>query len=106
LRVLNPKTATADLESYGTTIDSLLMKKKQKYDVYFFFSTYTKKYASSLLNLEDYLPEESINAYDKAILKEGCSSNDGKLVALVMYFYDYYRILFFNFFFYFIITYY
>ena len=91
MRVLNPKTATADLESYGTTIDSLLLKKKQKYDVYFFFSTYTKKYASSLLNLEDYLPEESINAFDETVLKEGCSSNDGKLVALVMYIYDYCR---------------
>jgi len=85
LTVIDPNKATADLENYGTTIDSLLMRKKQKYDVYFFFSTYTKKYDSSLLNLEDYLPKESIEVFDKKILKEGCSSSDNKIVALPVF---------------------
>ncbi len=86
MQVLSPDNASADLENYSTTIDSLLLKGSKKYDLYFYFSTYTKKYANHLLNLEEYLPEEySTKVFDETILREGCSSSDNKLVALVIY---------------------
>jgi len=85
MTVLSPQISTADLDDYGTTIDSLLLKKNQKYDMFFYFSTYSKKYASHLVNLRDYLSEEYINVFDENVLKNGCSSYDDELIALVIY---------------------
>jgi len=68
-------------------IDSLLVKKSTKYDLYFYYYNYSKKYGKHFLNLREYLPEEYIKVFDKKILKEACSSNDNKLVSLVFHIY-------------------
>jgi len=96
LKVLTPETAESDRESYSSTIDTLLLKKSNKYDLYFYFSTYTKVYGNHFINLEDYLPKEYSDVFDEIILNKGCSSN-GKLLALVIYIYILYLIHIFYF---------
>ena len=83
LTVITPETSTNERESYGTTIDSLLSRKSDKYDIYFYFSGYGQAYGNHFINLEDYLTEEYIKKFDEKILKEGCSSSDNELIALV-----------------------
>ena len=84
LTVLTPQTSSTVIENYGGTIESLLVKGSTKYDIYFYYSAYSKKYAEHFVNLKEYLPEENIKGYDDNLLKETCSSKDGKLVGLVM----------------------
>jgi len=86
LNVLSPQVSTRVIENYGTTIDSLLKKNSHKYDIYFYYSAYSKKYSEHFLNLREYLPEEYIKVYDENLLLETCSSKDKKkLVGLVIY---------------------
>jgi len=94
--VITPDIATSDLESYGTTVESLLIKKNKKYDLYFYYSAYSKRYGNYLLNLEDYLPEEYSKIFDEKILKKGCTSSDNKLIGLVTNIYKYYLIYIYN----------
>ena len=63
-------------------IESLLKKKTNKYDIYFYDVSYGKQYSPYLLDLREVLPEEHINMYNELILKEICTYN-GKLIGLV-----------------------
>jgi len=87
LEVLTPNTATSVIENYGTFVDSYLVKKSQKYDIYFYYSNYSKKYGEHFLNLREYLPKEYINGFDKRLLEETCSSYDNKLISLPLFLY-------------------
>jgi len=84
LKVLTPDTAESDRESYSNTIDTLLLKKSSKYDLYFYFSTYIEAYGNHFIDLGDYLPKEYSDVFDEIVLNKGCSSN-GKLLALPIY---------------------
>jgi len=88
LIVLTPGNSTSNIENYGTTIESLLVKKSEKYDIYFFYASYPKKYGEHFIDLREYLPKESIEIFDKSILLNQCSSYNNKLVGLVMYIYE------------------
>jgi len=82
LVVLTPLNSTSDIENYGTTIESLLVKKSEKYDIYFFYAAYSKKYYNHFIDLRNYLPKESIEAFDEDIIKHQCTSYNNKLVGL------------------------
>jgi len=85
LIVLTPDNSTSDIESYGTTIESLLVKKSEKYDLYFFYASYTKKYAKHFIDLREYLPKESIEVFDQSVLQHQCTSYNDELVGLPMH---------------------
>jgi len=87
LKVLTPENSTSEFENYGAMLDSYFSKKSNKYDIYFYYSAYSKKYANHFLNLRNYMPEKFFEGYDERILKETCSSEDGELIALVIYIY-------------------
>jgi len=83
--VLTPFTSTMEIGNYGDVIQSYLQKGSDKYDIYFFYGAYTRKYAKHFENLRKYLPDEVIKPYDESLLKETCSSNDNELVAMPIY---------------------
>jgi len=65
-------------------IDNLLQKKTKKYDIFFYYGTYTKRYGKYFINLEDWLPKEHIDMYDPQIISKSCLYNN-KVVGLVKY---------------------
>jgi len=85
LEVLSTGTSTNVIENYGTTVESLLMRKSTKYDIYYYYSAYSQRYGKHFADLRKYLPEEYIKPFNEKILKEGCYSKDNKLIGLVMY---------------------
>jgi len=86
--VLTPNVSTTVIENYGATIDALLKKGSHKYDIYFYYSAYSKKHSEHFLNLREYLPEEYIKVFDENLLLQTCSSQDKKkLVGLPIYLY-------------------
>ena len=84
LTIASPETSPKD-SGYEYMLDYLIRNKPKKYDIYFFFSAFSKKYSDYFINLRDYLPEESIEGFDKKLLREACSSVDYKLIGLVIY---------------------
>ncbi|ORX72573.1 hypothetical protein BCR32DRAFT_250021 [Anaeromyces robustus] len=81
LNLMTRNNFTASLENSYLMVESLLKKKNNKYDIYFYDNSYVKKYSPYLLDLKKVIPEEHINMYDENILAQGCKNND-KLVGL------------------------
>ncbi|ORX86586.1 hypothetical protein BCR32DRAFT_240855 [Anaeromyces robustus] len=80
LNLMTHNNSTISIQNSSLMVESLLKKKKNKYDIYFFDNTYTRQYCSYLLDLNVRLPKEHIEMYDKNILSQVCRCED-KLVA-------------------------
>jgi len=76
LKVLSPKTNTKIVEDYNRVIETHLQRKSKDYDIYFYYSSYSKIYGKHFENLNNYIPEQSLKGYDKRLIKETCSSKD------------------------------
>jgi len=83
LNLLTILNTTYSFTSYGSMIENLLRKKSQKYDIFFYDNLYTLKYAPHLLDLNNEIPNELLNKYDKDIIANTCSYDD-RLVGLVI----------------------
>eukprot|EP00833_Pecoramyces_ruminatium_P000322 jgi/Orpsp1_1/1174354/evm.model.c7180000049786.1 len=68
-------------EDFADNVESLLRKKTNKYDIYYFDNAYTIKYGPHLLDLKNYLPEEHIKMFNSEIIEKSCLYED-KLVGL------------------------
>ena len=59
--VLNTTYTTTS--EYGSTIDSLLLRKSKKYDIYCYDPVYIRKFAPHLENLKPHIQKENIELY-------------------------------------------
>eukprot|EP00833_Pecoramyces_ruminatium_P004524 jgi/Orpsp1_1/1178556/evm.model.c7180000065824.2 len=75
------KNFTTSIEDSNIMIESLLKKKNNKYDLYFYDNAYSKKYCSYLLDLNKKLPENHIEMFDEYILSQ-TSRCQNKIVGL------------------------
>jgi len=78
---LTNHNTTSYVNNYGLVIDSLLQKKTNKYDLFFYYSAHSKKYGPYLENLDELLPREHIQMFDPEILSTSCIY-DNKTVGL------------------------
>jgi len=69
-------------DDFGSYIESLLRKKANKYDLYYYDVSYAQVYGEYLLDLKQYLDPSHIELYDPKIVSELCIYED-KLVGLV-----------------------
>ncbi|ORX84845.1 hypothetical protein BCR32DRAFT_266083 [Anaeromyces robustus] len=77
--VLNIMTGKKFIESFDNhyfMIESLLKKKNNKYDIYFYDITYIKNYSPYLLDLKDLIPKEHLSMFDENILSQMCYYED------------------------------
>ncbi|ORX84147.1 hypothetical protein BCR32DRAFT_242849 [Anaeromyces robustus] len=81
LNLLTNLNSTGDNEDIGSTIEYLLRKKKNKYDLYFFDDKYTFNYGNYLYNISEFLPQSNIDLFDNNILKQTCTY-ENTLVAI------------------------
>ncbi|ORX82997.1 periplasmic binding protein-like II [Anaeromyces robustus] len=68
---------TAD---YGSTIEHILKKKSEKYDIYYYDVMYSPRYSQYFIDIKDYIPEH-IKLYSPGIASDICTYN-GKWVGL------------------------
>jgi len=87
LNVLTPQISTMVIENYGNTIDAYINKQSKEFDIYFYYSSYSRKYGEHFEDIRKYIPAEYLNVYDDSLVKETCSSRDGVFVGLpvIMY---------------------
>ncbi|ORX82376.1 periplasmic binding protein-like II [Anaeromyces robustus] len=81
LSLMTRSNFTASLGNSYLMVESLLKKKNNKYDMYFYDFSFLKKYGPYLLDLKELLPKEHINMYDDNILSSICTYED-KLVGI------------------------
>ncbi|OUM60623.1 hypothetical protein PIROE2DRAFT_13569 [Piromyces sp. E2] len=70
LNLLSPLNSTVHNSDYGSSIYSLLQKKSDKYDLYFYDNVYSSKFGSHFYDLNDILPKEHIDMYEYEIISQ------------------------------------
>jgi len=83
-----PQLSTTIINNYGSNIISTLENKNDKIDVFYYYSAYTKVLGEHFIDLRNVLSEE-LGRYDEEIIKNACTSNDGKIVGLPLYLFGY-----------------
>jgi len=82
LNLLTTTNSTNTLSNYITTVESLMEKKNNKYDLYFFDNSYITHYGEYLLDLSNYISKDYIDMFDSKIISQTCLY-ENKLVSLV-----------------------
>jgi len=86
LNLLTATNTTNTLSNYITTVESLMEKKNNKYDLYFFDNSYTTHYGEYLLDLSKYISKDYVDMFDPKVISLTCLY-ENKLVSLVNVFY-------------------
>eukprot|EP00833_Pecoramyces_ruminatium_P010649 jgi/Orpsp1_1/1184681/evm.model.c7180000090536.1 len=72
MHLLTAYNFSITLENSNMMYESLLKKKRSKYDIYFYDSSWTQKFCPYFIDLRQYLEEEHINMYNKDIVSKTC----------------------------------
>ena len=94
LNLITAANSTVLINDYGSTIESILSRKLDKYDVYFYDNIYTKRFGKHFIDLKKKLPKEHMDEYASGIGSKICIS-DGKWVSLVCIMYTLYTYIIF-----------
>ncbi|OUM68442.1 hypothetical protein PIROE2DRAFT_3900, partial [Piromyces sp. E2] len=80
LNIFSNKKTDSSVSSYVESLELLLNKKSEKYDLYFFNNMYVSDLYRHFIDLKEYLSPEYLNLFDPDII-EYCSY-DNKLIGL------------------------
>jgi len=73
-------------------VETLLKKKDDRYDIYFYDCVYSRRFKDYFVNLKENISEDHIGMYNQEIISQSCMVND-KLVGLVNIYFRYLLIL-------------
>ncbi|ORX64251.1 periplasmic binding protein-like II [Anaeromyces robustus] len=81
--LLTYENSTLEVTDYENSIESMLKKKSEKYDIIFYDRIFNYKFGPYLVDLKEYLPESHFKWYEPGIASETCVY-DKKWVGLPM----------------------
>ncbi len=73
---------TTEVDYFKSMVESLLLKRSTKYDMYIYDSSYTMKYGEYLLDLNNRIPDAHIKLFYPDVLSGSCMYKN-KLVGIV-----------------------
>jgi len=82
LNLFSPSNSTTNTYDFYTLMDSFLLRKSNKYDLYFYNSIYTWSFEHHFLNLKELLPKDHVDMYTD--IDSEMFSYNNKLVGLVV----------------------
>ncbi|ORX46905.1 periplasmic binding protein-like II [Piromyces finnis] len=77
-------TTTNFVNEFDSTVDFLLSRKSDKYDVYFYDVQYSRKYFDYFIDLNDYLSKEHLAKYENDVAPQ-IGRYNGKWIGLPLY---------------------
>jgi len=80
--IFTSNNTTSLIENYGSSLEYLMNKKSDKYDIYMFDNIYLNQYGDDLMNLQERIPNNILNNFNNSITKSLCVKK-GKLLCLV-----------------------
>ncbi|KAL6628683.1 periplasmic binding protein-like II [Neocallimastix sp. 'constans'] len=83
LNLFSPSNSTTNTYDFYTLMDSFLLRKSNKYDLYFYNSIYTWSFEHHFLNLKELLPKDHVDMYTD--IDSEMFSYNNKLVGLPIY---------------------
>jgi len=88
LNILTPNNSTVDLNDFESLMETLVNKKSNKYDLYFYYGMYSSRYSDHFLELNTFFSENYLKEFDKEIISKTCLYED-KIIGLVIIYYIY-----------------
>ena len=85
LNLLTGTNTTKTFSDYIITVETLMEKKNNKYDLYFFDNSFTSHYGEYLLDLSKYISKDYVDLFDTEIISQTCLY-ENKIVSLVNFF--------------------
>ncbi|ORX87618.1 periplasmic binding protein-like II, partial [Anaeromyces robustus] len=76
INMLSTTNSSFSFINYGSTTDSLLKKKSNKYDIFIYDNLYISEYEPYLIDLTEYFEQDDINKFDQNILNKMCRHNN------------------------------
>ncbi|ORX82973.1 periplasmic binding protein-like II [Anaeromyces robustus] len=76
LNLFSPSNSTIEANDFGTTVEALLSRKTNKYDIYFYDNVYTKKYGKHFINLEEKIPKDHMELFSSDLNYQLCTSDN------------------------------
>jgi len=83
LTILTSDNSTLGIDDFGSLMDTLINKKSKKYDLYFYYGIYSKRYGQHFLVLDDYFSKDYLKKYDREIITKACTYKN-KIIGLVI----------------------
>ncbi|KAG4089319.1 periplasmic binding protein-like II [Neocallimastix lanati (nom. inval.)] len=80
MNFLSKENSTVGVTDYESSVEYILSKRSDKYDIIFFDNIFTSKFAPDFLILDDYIPKEYIDMYKNSKIFQTCYYKN-KLVA-------------------------
>ncbi|ORX82994.1 periplasmic binding protein-like II [Anaeromyces robustus] len=77
------ENSTVYAADYSSTIEHILKKKSDKYDIIFYDVMYSPRFSPHFIDLKEYLPKDHIDMYSTGVIPELCTYN-GKWVGLTI----------------------
>jgi len=75
LNILTPENSTTGVLNYVSYIESLLVKKSPKYDIYFYYGSYSNVYSKHFVNLKQFFSDDYINKFSNNIITNSIFNN-------------------------------
>ncbi|OUM68823.1 hypothetical protein PIROE2DRAFT_3341 [Piromyces sp. E2] len=85
LNVFTLRNSTSIADNFETMIETLLIRKSTKYDLYFYDQIYSNKLGQFFIDLNKYLDVNHIKMFDQNIIEQTCYYKD-RLVGIVIIF--------------------
>jgi len=76
LNLFTPLNSTIQMKDYGTTVEALLSKKTDKYDIFFYENIYISRYANHFINLKGRVSKEIMDLYSSDLNYKLCTIDD------------------------------
>ncbi|KAG4090153.1 periplasmic binding protein-like II [Neocallimastix lanati (nom. inval.)] len=83
LNLLTPSNSTSNTNDFLSLMESILLKKSDKYDIYFYNNIYTSRFEPHFLNLKEWLPKEHIDKF--TLIDSDSYSYNNKLIGLPIF---------------------
>jgi len=76
LVALTQLNSTTYIGNYSSMIETLIKKRSKKYDIYFYYGSYTEEYGMHFEDLKGYLSQEFINNFEQETIESVCTYKD------------------------------
>jgi len=83
LTYLTEVNSSYDIDDYGGMINSLLLKKSPKYDIFVYFDYFNELYSPHFINLKEYLDDDFIGTFLPELVERATFNNELKALVYI-----------------------
>eukprot|EP00833_Pecoramyces_ruminatium_P015948 jgi/Orpsp1_1/1189980/evm.model.d7180000075904.1 len=80
--VFSSENTTFDIADYESVVDSLLLKRSKKYDIFTYDPLYIDRYSYNFMDVKDLIPKEHLDLYRYGDARKTCVNSKNEWIGL------------------------